>query len=223
MTQPDRDPTPPVRHQGGSSGDGFLAFAGYPLLLMGIVLLASSWRYVSFNLEGPSDELVKFLAGWISLGAGILAVSGGEVWYLDARSETFVRSWRVFEFPVHQRSIGFDRIDAVRFSHLPARRGSHQSFRVDLEMANGSVFRVANPVTVAEALELSTKLCRILSKPWGDTTSGKVIRRDWTQVQINLLERSRRSTEGTAARSLERATSDGYELEGPGIQIHIGE
>jgi hypothetical protein len=157
----------PFRLEGGAVGGGFGLFVGLPLVATGIVLLAGSWRYVSFYLDGPSGELAKYLLGWILAALGALAALGGEVWYLDSRSRTFVRTWRFLRWPLRSRSVEFTAIEAVRCVRLVVGNGAHEAFAVEIALPNDKKCRLASRAHLHEALAMSARLCQLLDLPLG--------------------------------------------------------
>jgi len=163
-----------LRLEGGAVGTGFGLFVGLPLVSGGFVLLAGSWRYVSLYLDGPSDELAKYLLGWALLAIGGLAALGGETWYLDSRSRTFVRTWRALRWTLRTRVVEFERIVAVRCVRLVVGGDAHEAFAVEIDIGNDKNCRLATRAHLQEALAMSARLCQLLDLPLGEArkTSG---------------------------------------------------
>jgi hypothetical protein len=155
------------RLEGGSVGDGFGLFVGLPLGLTGTVLVAGSWPYVSFYLDGPWSELGKFLLGSLLVLIGILAALGGETWVLDSRSRTFVRTWRVMRWTWMRRVADFGSVREVRCTRLVVGDGAQESFAVEIVLPGDKICRLATRANLLEALAMSATLCGLLDLPLG--------------------------------------------------------
>jgi len=162
------DAAEPFRLEGGSAGGGFGLFVGLPLGVTGIVLLADSWRYVSLYLDGPSDELAKYFLGWALVAVGALASLGGETWYLDARSRTFVRTWRFLRWELRSRSLDFEAIEEVRCVRLVVGNGAPEAFAVEIALPGDKKCRLASRAHLHESLAMCARLCQVLDLSLGE-------------------------------------------------------
>ena len=178
----------PERLQGGATHSGFHAFLGIPLVMVGILMLARVWRYIPSNLEATPGDLVQFFLGWALVVGGLLAAFGGEVWFVDARSRSFERSWIFFGYPMRRRVVDFQQILGVEFARQSSDDDGHESFTVDLRLERQKSFRIGTRVSVTEALILSSQLSQIVSKPWQDSTSGSLRFRPPHRVLQNLRQ-----------------------------------
>lgn len=142
-------------------------FAGLPLALTGIVLIAGSWRHVSLHMDGSVAEIAKALVGWTLAAGGLLAALGGETWFLDSRSRTFVRAWRLSRWTWRRRVVDFGAIGEVRCTRQVVGNGAQESFAVEIVLPGDKICRLAVRAHLHEALAMSARLCELLDLPLG--------------------------------------------------------
>jgi hypothetical protein len=96
-----------------------------------------------------------------------LAVLGAESWFLDSRSRTFVRSWRLSRWTLARQVVGFDAVKSVRCTRMVVGNGAQESFAVEVVLPGDKICRLAARARLQEALAMSAKLCELLDLPLG--------------------------------------------------------